>query len=80
MAFSLKTIQTHYVNDRPGNRRDRHIWHYCYLGEHEKCAVFGSLVVSDTDSHRTRVADGVRGLGETVYCECPCHSSKEVNP
>ena len=75
-SFKLKALQNHFASDHPGNRRDRHIWHYCWIGQHEKCAVYGSLVVSDTDSHRTRVAIGVRGLGELVFCECKCHSKR----
>ena len=69
-------IQTHYVNDRPGNRRDRHIWHYCYLGEHEKCAARGSLIKDENVSGRTRVTR-YQGSGfEIAYCECPCHTKR----
>ena len=70
-------IQTHYVNDHLGNRRDRHIWHFCFLGEHEKCAVYGSLVRNDDNQNRTHI-EKYRGAGfEIAYCECPCHAAKE---
>ena len=74
MAFSLKTIQTHYTTEHV---RNRHIWHYCWIGQHEKCAVYGSLVRNDDNPNKTHV-EKYQGMGfETVFCECPCHAAKE---
>lgn len=79
MAFRLNTLQNHFASDHPGNRRDRHIWHFCYLGQHEKCAAYGSLLKDETNPNRTRVTNYRGSSYGTVYCECPCHAAKEVN-
>ncbi len=65
----------------PSSQYDRHIWHFCKTGEHEKCAGFGSLVQRKGKPRRTWIIDRSKDQGlETAYCECPCHARRETGP
>lgn len=66
-----------FQNNIPGGRP--HIWHYCKIDKHEKCSGFGSLTERRDNPHRTYIVERVKGHGlANVYCECPCHATREV--